>query len=80
MECNTDHPTLDLQCQRSVNHEGAHTTVDEDDNPHARVDAEPDATVDYESLTVPELRNLVKSAGITGYSSLNKQQLIALLS
>ena len=35
--------------------------------------------IDYESMTVVELRALAKDRGLTGYSSLNKADLIQLL-
>ena len=36
--------------------------------------------IDYSSMTVVELRALCKERGITGYSSMNKSQLIEVLS
>ena len=36
-------------------------------------------TIDYESMTVTLLRELAKERGLTGYSSLNKADLIQLL-
>ena len=36
-------------------------------------------TIDYESMTVVQLRELAKERGLTGYSSLNKADLIQLL-
>ena len=36
-------------------------------------------TIDYESMTVTQLRELAKERGLTGYSSLNKADLIKLL-
>ena len=36
-------------------------------------------SLDYESMTVVELRALAKERGLTGYSSLNKADLIQLL-
>ena len=36
-------------------------------------------TIDYESMTVTQLRELAKERGLTGYSSLNKADLIQLL-
>ena len=38
-----------------------------------------DETIDYESMTVVQLRELAKERGLTGYSSLNKADLIQLL-
>ena len=35
--------------------------------------------IDYESMTVVQLRELAKERGLTGYSSLNKADLIQLL-
>ena len=44
------------------------------------IGSEPSAEpVDYNSLTVTELRALCKERGLTGYSSLLKAELIALL-
>ena len=36
-------------------------------------------SIDYESMTVVQLRELAKERGLTGYSSLNKADLIKLL-
>ena len=36
-------------------------------------------SIDYESMTVVQLRELDKERGLTGYSSLNKADLIQLL-
>ena len=36
-------------------------------------------TIDYESMTVVQLRELARERGLTGYSSLNKADLIQLL-
>ena len=36
-------------------------------------------SIDYESMTVSQLRELAKERGLTGYSSLNKADLIRLL-
>ena len=36
-------------------------------------------SIDYESMTVVQLRELTKERGLTGYSSLNKADLIKLL-
>ena len=36
-------------------------------------------SIDYESMTVSQLRELAKERGLTGYSSLNKADLIQLL-
>ena len=36
-------------------------------------------SIDYESMTVVQLRELAKERGLTGYSSLNKADLIRLL-
>ena len=38
-----------------------------------------DETIDYESMTVVQIRELAKERGLTGYSSLNKADLIQLL-
>lgn len=35
--------------------------------------------IDYESMTTVQLRELAKERGLTGYSSLNKADLIQLL-
>ena len=43
-----------------------------------RVD-ETNETIDYESMTVTQLREIAKERGLTGYSSLNKADLIQLL-
>ena len=44
--------------------------MEEEEEPH---------NIDYESMTVVELRALAKERGLTGYSSLNKADLIQLL-
>ena len=36
-------------------------------------------SIDYESMTVAQLRELARERGLTGYSSLNKADLIQLL-
>ena len=36
-------------------------------------------SIDYESMTVTQLREIAKERGLTGYSSLNKADLIQLL-
>ena len=36
-------------------------------------------SIDYESMTVVQLRELARERGLTGYSSLNKADLIQLL-
>ena len=36
-------------------------------------------SIDYESMTVAQLRELARERGLTGYSSLNKADLIRLL-
>ena len=36
-------------------------------------------SIDYESMTVVQLRELAKERGLTGYSSLNKADLIRFL-
>ena len=36
-------------------------------------------TSDYSAMTVTELKDIAKSKGLTGYSTLNKAELIALL-
>ena len=36
-------------------------------------------SIDYKSMTVAQLRELAKERGLTGYSSLNKADLIQLL-
>lgn len=76
--CEATHPTLDLRCELPLDHKApAHWAEDEDGNPHAWVPAAP---VDFDSYTVAELRKLAKQAGHTGYSNLNRAQLIDLLS
>ena len=42
--------------------------------------AESDNDTDYSAMTVAALRNLAKNRGLTGYSTMNKDELIALLS
>ena len=37
---------------------------------------EANETIDYESMTVTQLREIAKDRGLTGYSSLNKADLI----
>lgn len=44
------------------------------------VPAETDSDTDYSAMTVAELKSLAKSKGLTGYSTMNKDELIALLS
>lgn len=39
-----------------------------------------DSENDYSAMTVAELRSLAKSRGLSGYSTMNKDELIALLS
>lgn len=46
----------------------------------AEASAGSDADTDYSAMTVAELRSLAKSRGLTGYSTMNKDELIALLS
>ena len=36
-------------------------------------------SIDYESMTVTQLRKIAKERGLTGYSSLNKDDLIQFL-
>lgn len=42
--------------------------------------AESDNDTDYSAMTVAALRSLAKNKGLTGYSTMNKDELIALLS
>lgn len=44
------------------------------------ISAGSDADNDYYAMTVAELRSLAKNKGLTGYSTMNKAELIALLS
>lgn len=40
---------------------------------------EENSSIDYEGMTVPELRDLAKERELTGYSALTKAELIKLL-
>lgn len=44
------------------------------------VSAGTDSDTDYSAMTVAELKSLAKAKGLTGYSTMNKDELIALLS
>jgi len=39
----------------------------------------PASQVDYDAMKVSDLRNLAKEKGLTGYSTLKKAELVALL-
>ncbi len=63
----------DTALKRSVSPQSDNAVSDVDN-------AEEPAEQDYSAMTAAELKAIAKSRGLTGYSTMNKAELIALLS